>query len=98
MPWLATTAYIHSAQVQERRGSLRAWNFGLVIAAFLLSALGTFLVRSGVLPSVHSFAVSPLGPWFLGFVVAAFAVSGVVLAWRSERLRSPVAVEPGASR
>ncbi|HXM59042.1 MAG TPA: cytochrome c-type biogenesis CcmF C-terminal domain-containing protein [Candidatus Dormibacteraeota bacterium] len=98
MPWLATTAYIHSAQVQERRGSLRAWNFGLVIAAFLLSALGTFLVRSGVLPSVHSFAVSPLGPWFFGFLVAATAVSGAVLAGRSERLRSPAAVEPGASR
>ena len=98
MPWLATTAYIHSAQVQERRGTLRAWNFGLVIAAFLLSALGTFLVRSGVLPSVHSFAVSPLGPWFFGFLVAGVAVSGVALAWRSERLRSPQAVEPGASR
>ncbi|HSR23774.1 MAG TPA: cytochrome c-type biogenesis CcmF C-terminal domain-containing protein [Candidatus Eisenbacteria bacterium] len=98
MPWLATTAYVHSAQVQERRGTLRAWNFGLVIAAFLLSALGTFLVRSGVLPSVHSFAVSPLGPWFFGFLVAGMAISGGVLAWRSERLRSPRAVEPGASR
>jgi cytochrome c-type biogenesis protein CcmF len=98
MPWLATTAYIHSAQVQERRGTLRAWNFGLVIAAFLLTALGTFLVRSGVLPSVHSFAVSPLGPWFFGFLVAAVALSGGVLAWRSERLRSSLAVEPGASR
>ena len=98
MPWLATTAYIHSAQVQERRGTLRAWNFGLVIAAFLLSALGTFLVRSGILPSVHSFAVSPLGPWFFGFLSVSIAVSGAALAWRSDRLRSPLAVEPGASR
>jgi cytochrome c-type biogenesis protein CcmF len=98
MPWLATTAYLHSAQVQERRGTLRTWNFGLVIAAFLLSALGTFLVRSGILPSVHSFAVSPLGPWFFGFLVAAVVVSGGALAWRSDRLRSPQPVEPGASR
>jgi cytochrome c-type biogenesis protein CcmF len=98
MPWLATTAYIHSAQVQERRGTLRAWNFGLVIAAFLLSALGTFLVRSGVLPSVHTFAVSPLGPWFFGFLVAGVALSGVTLARRAERLRSPRGMEPGASR
>jgi cytochrome c-type biogenesis protein CcmF len=98
MPWLATTAYIHSAQVQERRGTLRAWNFGLVIAAFLLSVLGTFLVRSGILPSVHSFAVSPLGPWFFGFLVAAIAVSGVALARRSGQLRSPEPVEAAASR
>jgi cytochrome c-type biogenesis protein CcmF len=98
MPWLATTAYIHSAQVQERRATLRAWNFGLVIAAFLLSVLGTFLVRSGVLPSVHTFAVSPLGPWFFGFLVVSVAVSGGVLAWRSGRLRSPEPLEAGVSR
>src|SRR6266700_2469163 len=98
MPWLATTAYLHSAQVQERRGGLRAWNFGLVIGAFLLSILGTFLVRSGILPSVHTFAVSPLGPWFLGFLAVAVAVSGGVLAWRSDRLRSPQPIEGGASR
>jgi cytochrome c-type biogenesis protein CcmF len=98
MPWLATTAYIHSAQVQERRGTLRAWNFGLVIAAFLLTILGTFLVRSGILPSVHSFAVSPLGPWFFGFLVAAVALSGLALARRSGQLRSPEPVEAAASR
>jgi len=98
MPWLATTAYIHSAQVQEHRGTLRAWNFGLVIAAFLLSILGTFLVRSGILPSVHTFAVSPLGPWFFGFLVAAVAVSGAALARRSGQLRSPEPVEAAASR
>src|SRR5215470_9812601 len=98
MPWLATTAYIHSAQVQERRGTLRAWNFGLVITAFLLSILGTFLVRSGILPSVHSFAVSPLGPWFFGFLVAALVLSGAALARRSGQLRSPEPVEAAASR
>src|SRR2546430_5285738 len=98
MPWLATTAYLHSAQVHERRGTLRAWSFGLVIAAFLLSVLGTFIVRSGILPSVHPFAVSPLGPWFLGFFAVCVAVSGAVLAWRSGGLRSSRAGEGGRSR
>ena len=98
MPWLVTTAYLHSAQVQERRGTLRAWNFGLVIAAFLLSILGTFIVRSGVLPSVHSFAVGPLGPWFLGFFAIAVAASGVALAWRAGLLSSPQPVEATVSR
>src|SRR5207245_463868 len=54
MPWLATTAYLHSSQVQERRGRLRGWNFGLVILAFLLVVFGTFIVRSGIVPSVPS--------------------------------------------
>ena len=62
MPWLATTAYLHSSQVQERRGRLKAWNFSLVIVAFLLVIFGTFIVRSGVVPSVHTFAVSAIGP------------------------------------
>src|SRR5256884_2246036 len=98
MPWLATTAYLHSAQLQERRGTLRAWNLGLVIGAFLLSILGTFLARSGILPSVHTFAVSPLGPWFLGFLAVTAGVSGLLLAWRSDRLRAPRSLEAGASR
>jgi len=82
MPWLATTAYLHSVQVQERRGGLGSWSLVLVISAFLLSILGTFIVRSGILPSVHSFAVSPLGPWFFGFLLVAVTASGAVLAWR----------------
>ena len=98
MPWLATTAYLHSVRVQEQRGTLRGWSYGLVIGAFLLSILGTFIVRSGVLPSVHTFAVSRLGPWFFGFLVVAVAVSGAVLAWRSDRLRSAEPLEIAASR
>jgi cytochrome c-type biogenesis protein CcmF len=82
MPWLATTAYLHSVQVQERRGQLRMWSLVLVISAFLLSILGTFIVRSGILPSVHSFAVSPLGPWFFGFLLIAVVGSGAMLARR----------------
>ena len=91
MPWLATTAYLHTALVQERRPTqFRTWGYGLVVAAFLLSMFGTFIVRSGILPSVHTFAVSPLGPWFLGFFAACLLASGAVLAWRSNAVR-PVA-------
>src|SRR5213083_1589330 len=93
MPWLATTAYLHSAQVQEKRGRMRAWNFGLVILAFLLVVFGTFIVRSGVVPSVHTFAVSAIGPWFLGFLAACLVFSGALLATRA-RAGAPVARRP----
>jgi cytochrome c-type biogenesis protein CcmF len=86
MPWLATTAYLHSAQVQERTGRLRGWNFGLVIVAFLLVVLGTFIVRSGIVPSVHTFAVSAIGPWFLGFLACCVVFSIALLAFRGGAL------------
>jgi len=97
MPWLATTAYLHSSQVQERRGRLRTWNFALVILAFLLVVLGTFIVRSGILPSVHSFAVSDIGPWFLVFFLLCMVFSLTLLVLRaagpgSEARPSPPAV------
>lgn len=98
MPWLATTAFLHTARVQEQRRTLRAWGYGLVVAAFLLSILGTFIVRSGILPSVHTFAVSRLGPWFFGFLVLAVISTGAVLVRRSEWLRSPEPVEASLSR
>ena len=83
MPWLATTAYLHSAQVQEKRGRMRAWNFGLVILAFLLVVFGTFIVRSGVVPSVHTFAISAIGPWFLAFLGLCLLFSVGLLALRA---------------
>jgi cytochrome c-type biogenesis protein CcmF len=88
MPWLATTAYLHSSMVQETRGRLRAWNFALVILAFLLVVFGTFIVRSGVVPSVHTFAISAIGPWFLGFLFVCIVFSVVLLAARSSVLGS----------
>jgi cytochrome c-type biogenesis protein CcmF len=88
MPWLATTAYLHSSQVQERRGRLKVWNFSLVMIAFLLVIFGTFLVRSGVVPSVHTFAVSAIGPWFLVFLAVCIAFSAALLAFRSNELAS----------
>jgi cytochrome c-type biogenesis protein CcmF len=98
MPWLATTAYLHSSQVQERRGRLRAWNFGLVILAFLLVVFGTFIVRSGVVPSVHTFAVSAIGPWFFGFLAVCTLFSIVILALRSGGLGSRGQPAPAVSR
>jgi cytochrome c-type biogenesis protein CcmF len=85
MPWLATTAFLHSSQVQQKRGRLGTWNFGLVILAFLLVVFGTFIVRSGVVPSVHTFAISAIGPWFLGFLAVAVVFSGALLALRVGR-------------
>src|SRR5258708_25199618 len=98
MPWLATTAYLHSSQVQERRGRLRAWNFSLVILAFLLVVFGTFIVRSGVVPSVHTFAVSAIGPWFFGFLFICLVFSIGLLAFRSGSLASTSRPAPTVSR
>jgi cytochrome c-type biogenesis protein CcmF len=98
MPWLATTAYLHSSQVQERRGRLRAWNFGLVILAFLLVIFGTFIVRSGVVPSVHTFAISAIGPWFFGFLFVCLIFSIGLLAFRSGTLASSSQPAPTVSR
>ena len=77
LPWLVNTAFLHSIMVQEKRGMLRKWNVTLVVSAFLLSIFGTFITRSGVISSVHSFAQSPVGKWFAVFLVVAIAVTGV---------------------
>ncbi|MEP7105988.1 MAG: cytochrome c biogenesis protein CcsA, partial [Chloroflexota bacterium] len=98
LPWLVTTAYVHSAQVQERRGQLKAWNLGLVIGAFLLAIFGTFLVRSGALVSVHTFAVSDIGPWFFGLLAVLLVFSLAVLATRSSALRADRPLESALSR
>lgn len=98
LPWLAATAYIHSAQVQEKRGLFGAWNFALVILAFLLAVFGTFVVRSGVIESVHSFAVSAIGPWFLAFLGVALIFSALLLAVRAPLLRSEGRLQAPVSR
>jgi cytochrome c-type biogenesis protein CcmF len=98
MPWLATTAYLHSSQVQEKRRRLRAWNFGLVMGAFLLVVFGTFIVRSGVVPSVHTFAISAIGPWFLGFLFVCMIFSAVLLAFRAGTLGGRGEPAPPVSR
>ena len=68
MPWLTATAFIHSSMVMERCEHLKGWTITLVMATFLLTLLGTFMTRSGVFNSVHSFTQSPIGPVFLGYL------------------------------
>ena len=98
MPWLAATAFLHSVMIQERRGMLRIWNVLLVILAFSLSLFGTFLTRSGVVNSIHSFTQSSIGPWFLAFIAITVAVSLGVALWRLPQLRSPTKLESPVSR
>ena len=86
LPWLTATAFLHSAMVAERRGGLRIWASALVIATFILTLVGTFLTRSGVVASVHSFTQSAIGPWFLAGIVVALAGSLTLLVWRLPEL------------
>ncbi len=87
MPWLTGTAYLHSVMIQERRGMLKVWNLGLVMLTFVLSILGTFITRSGVIQSVHAFGVSSLGPWFLAFLAATLLSFLYLLFNRMDDLR-----------
>ena len=98
MPWLAATAFLHSVMIQEKRGMLRVWNVLLVILAFSLSLFGTFLTRSGVVNSIHSFTQSSIGPWFLAFIGVTVAVSLSLVFWRLPRLRSVTKLESPVSR
>jgi cytochrome c-type biogenesis protein CcmF len=87
LPWLTATAFLHSSMVSERRGALRIWTLALVIATFELTLLGTFLTRSGVVASVHSFTQSLIGPVFLAAVLASLTASLALLVWRLPELR-----------
>ena len=98
MPWLAATAFLHSVMIQEKRGMLRVWNVLLVMLAFSLSLFGTFLTRSGVVNSIHSFTQSSIGPWFLAFIALTVAVSLALLFRRLPQLRSPTRLESPVSR
>ncbi len=98
LPWLCTTAYLHSILVQERRGLLRVWNLSLSIAAFSLTILGTFLTRSGVIQSVHAFSESDLGPVLISFFAVVVLVGFGLLAWRADRLRSPGGIDAPLGR
>jgi cytochrome c-type biogenesis protein CcmF len=82
MPWLVATAYLHSVMVEEKRRLLRTWNLSLVISAFALTILGTFLTRSGVVNSVHSFTQSAIGPLLLGYLVVVLVLGFGLLLWR----------------
>jgi cytochrome c-type biogenesis protein CcmF len=98
MPWLAATAFLHSVMVQERKGMLKVWNMVLVALAFELSVFGTFLTRSGVVNSIHSFAKSPIGSWFLAFVVISTIFSLALIMWRLPLLKAKTKLESPLSR
>ncbi len=98
LPLLPMTAFVHSMMVQERRGMLKLWNLALVLAAFALAVFGTFNVRSGLVASVHSFAVSDVGPYFLALLGLTLLGSVVLLALRSGRLQADHDFESLASR
>ena len=98
LPWITGTAYLHSVMVQERRGMLRVWNLSLVMATFALTILATFLTRSGVLESVHSFNNTGIGPALLTFFGVIAVGTVALLAWRGDRLRSPGAIDSPLSR
>ena len=98
MPWLVGTAYLHSIQVEEKRGMLRVWNMSLVMASFVLALLGTFLVRSGILDSIHAFGASTLGKPFLFFIAACAIGSTALVVSRLDHLRSDARLESIWSR
>ena len=98
MPWLVATAFLHSVMVQEKKNMLRVWNVILVAGAFALSLFGTFLTRSGVISSIHSFTQSSIGPFFLGFIAVVVALSMTLILSRLSLLRSPTRLESLVSR
>lgn len=98
MPWLVGTAFLHSVMVQEKRGMLRVWNISLIIATFSLALLGTFLVRSGILDSIHAFGASSLGTPFLIFILAVLAGSVALVISRLDSLRSERRIDSLLSR
>ena len=88
MPWLVGTAFLHSVMIQEKRGMFKVWNMVLIILTYSLVIFGTFLTRSGVISSVHTFAQSGIGPLFLGFIGVMFIASVVLLFERLDSLKS----------
>ncbi len=98
LPWLTMTAFLHSVMIQEKRGMLKKWNLALIIGSWLLSIFGTFITRSGVISSVHSFTQSNVGYFFLAFLVVAGTVSFAVYANRLPLLQADTHLESMVSR
>jgi cytochrome c-type biogenesis protein CcmF len=98
MPWLVGTAFLHSIMVQEKRGMLKVWNACLIVATFSLALLGTFLVRSGVLQSIHAFGDSTVGPYILGLIAVVLIGSTALIVSRLDDLRSEKRIDSLISR
>ena len=98
LPWLTGTAFLHSVMMQEKRGMMKVWNVWLVFCTFLLCILGTFLTRSGVVSSVHAFANSHIGPWFVGFMMVILLVCFVAYFKNRDYLKSENMLDSMVSR
>jgi cytochrome c-type biogenesis protein CcmF len=98
MPWIVATAFIHSIQIQEKRGMLKVWNVSLVLLFGTLAIFGTFLVRSGVLDSIHAFGASTLGVPFVILLGVMFISSVGLVVWRRDRLRTEHRIDSLISR
>jgi cytochrome c-type biogenesis protein CcmF len=98
LPWLTVTAFLHSVIIQEKRGMFKFWNMVLIVLSFCLMILGTFVTRTGVISSVHSFARSSLGTPFLAFTAVTLVGSVVLIALRSDLLKSENKLESFLSR
>jgi len=98
LPWLSTTAFLHSVMMQEKRGMMKMWNVWLIFITFMLSILGTMLTRSGMVSSVHAFAQSSIGTWFAGFLGVTAVVCLVFFVLNMDHLRSENNLESLVSR
>jgi cytochrome c-type biogenesis protein CcmF len=98
MPWLLGTAFLHSIMVQEKRGMLKVWNAALVVGTFSMALLGTFLVRSGVLQSIHAFGDNTVGPYILGLIAVVLIGSTALIVSRLDDLRSEKRIDSLVSR
>ena len=98
LPWLTMTAFLHSVMIQEKRGMLKKWNLALIIGSWLLSIFGTFITRSGVISSVHSFTQSSVGYFFLAFLIVSGAASFALYANRLPLLTAEARLESMVSR
>ena len=98
MPWLTATAYLHSVVIQEKRRMFKAWNLSLILMTYVLAIFGTFLTRSGILSSIHTFTEGPIGKWFLPFL-ALMLVGGVaLLVTRAQDMRAENRLDSMLSR
>ncbi len=98
LPWLSGTAFLHSVMMQEKRGMMKVWNVWLVFITFMLCILGTMLTRSGVVSSVHAFAQSSIGSWFVGFLAVIFLVCFTAYLYNRDYLKSENQLDSVVSR
>jgi cytochrome c-type biogenesis protein CcmF len=98
LPWFSAGAFVHSTMIQERRNMLKVWNVVLICITFFLTIFGTFLTRAGIIASVHSFAQSDIGTYFVWFMGLILATSIGLIVWRMPLLRSKAQIEAVASR